>query len=188
MTINRAVDTDARKGIVTRGRQLLWLVYDYHRVSEEAGALYDISDLLQIEWLSDAKIETFISNWENVLSGCIKEVEEDVKRALFLKQVRKSQNISQDLAHYDRLPEGHEEKTYTFLRRACQRQITLARLEGNRAAHARASQLGASTPALHSTNGQRQGKGEKGKGNNKHKTTRKRFVATEFQPTIRLRL
>ena len=88
-TITRKVDTDAQKGSVTRGRQLLWLIYDYHRVSEEAGALYDISDLLKVEWLSDAKIETFISNWENVLSGCIQEVDESTKKALFLQQVRK---------------------------------------------------------------------------------------------------
>ena len=87
--------------------------------------------------------------------------------------MRKSQKLSQDLAYYDRLPEGNAEKSYEFLRRACQRQITLARLEGNRAAHARASQLGANTPALPSTHRQRQGKGEEGKGNNKNKKTRK---------------
>ena len=37
-TITRTVDMDAQRNVATRGRQLLWLIYDYNRVNEEAGA------------------------------------------------------------------------------------------------------------------------------------------------------
>ena len=56
---------------------------------------------MAVEWLSDVKMETFIANWENVRTGCKTDVDESIKKVLFLKQVRKSQRLKQDLAHYD---------------------------------------------------------------------------------------
>ena len=119
---------------------------------------------MAVEWLSDAKMETFIANWGNVLTGCKTDVDDSIKKVLFLKQVRKSQRLRQDLAHFDRMPEGHEDKSYAFLRDAVRRQITLARLEANRSAHSHASQSGAEAPALPVTGRSRSGKGKEGKG------------------------
>ena len=112
-----------------------------------------------------------------MLNGCKTEVEEGIKKALFLKQVRKSLRLKQDLAHFDRLPEGHEEQTYAFLRDAIRRQIVLARLEANRSAHAQASQSGAEVLALPAMGQPRSGKGKdskgtKGKGNQKDSRSR----------------
>ena len=69
-TITRTIDVDASKGRITKGRQLLWLIYDYNKTNEDAGALYDFNDLMKVEWISDNKMETFSENLENVLSGC----------------------------------------------------------------------------------------------------------------------
>ena len=74
-----------------------------------------ISRLLGVKWLGDEKLATFDLNWENVLSGCTKEIEESTKRALYLEQLRKSARLRQDIAHYDRLSVDDTDTSYQWL-------------------------------------------------------------------------
>ena len=110
------------------------MIYDWNRVSEEAGALYDLTDLLKKCWLGDNKIkmEQFRANWENVLCGCGAVIEEKARNALLLEQLQKSQVLKQEIAHYDRLPEGDPEKSHKFLMDRFRRYIAPRRLQWKR--------------------------------------------------------
>ena len=66
-------------GILIMGRQILWMIYQCNRVSEEAGALYSYEDLMAVEWHGDNKMEAFIQNWDMVLSGCGSDVDAKMK-------------------------------------------------------------------------------------------------------------
>ena len=68
--MNRFVGDRARDGRLARGRQLLWVIHDWNRVSGECGSYCDLEDLMSVERLGDNKIEQFRANWANVLSGC----------------------------------------------------------------------------------------------------------------------
>ena len=103
---------------------------------------------MNVEWISDSKMETFSANWDNVLSGCHMEIPEEIQRTLLLKQIRKSGLLKADVAYYDRLPKDHPEKTYRFLRETVRRQVALRRMEANQPAHSQATQAGADITAL----------------------------------------
>ena len=60
--IATTVERFAKDGKLARGRQLMWMVRDYHRMSEEEGSLYDLSDLMEVKYQGDAKLETFKNN------------------------------------------------------------------------------------------------------------------------------
>ena len=92
-----------------KGRQILWMIYHNNRVDEEAGSLYSLEDLGSVAWQGDNRMETFLQNWEMVLSGCGDDVDVKTKRYMFLKQVRKSAKLRPDLNYYDRISATHED-------------------------------------------------------------------------------
>ena len=38
-----------------RGRQLLWHIYSYNKTAVDAGAIYDITDIIKVAWLGDER-------------------------------------------------------------------------------------------------------------------------------------
>ena len=60
--MNRFVDDRARDGRLARGRQLLWVIYDWNRVSGECGSYYDLEDFMSVERLGDNTIEQLRAN------------------------------------------------------------------------------------------------------------------------------
>jgi hypothetical protein len=44
--ITLAVELEAAKAKMLKGRQILWMIHDIHRLDEERGALYDFQDLV----------------------------------------------------------------------------------------------------------------------------------------------
>ena len=67
--ITLATEAAAKVGEMLKGRQKLKLVYNWFKINEKAGSLYDIADLMSVKFSGDAKLEQFISNWNNVLIG-----------------------------------------------------------------------------------------------------------------------
>ena len=97
-----------------KGRQALWMVYDYYRVNAEAGALFDLSDLLHVKLRGDA-LETFMASWEYVLVGMAVELSEDTLKVLFLDNLRGCPVMREEIIHYDRARVGHPDKSYAYL-------------------------------------------------------------------------
>ena len=103
-----------------RGRQALWMVYEYYRVNAEAGALFDLSDLLNVKLRDDA-LETFMANWEYVLVGMAVEPSEDTLKVFFLDNLRRCPVMREEINHYDRARVGDPDKCYAYLQ-ACVRR------------------------------------------------------------------
>ena len=54
-------------------------------------------------------------------------------RDLFERKIRPSKELSDDIAHYDRSPEGHDDHTYKFLLESVSRAIARQKMHRNRA-------------------------------------------------------
>ena len=85
--LTQAKEVEARMGVMLKGRQALWMVYEYYRVNAEAGALFDLSDLLNVKLRGDA-LEAFMANWDYVLVGMAVEPTADTLKVLFLDNLR----------------------------------------------------------------------------------------------------
>jgi hypothetical protein len=83
-TLSRLAESLARTGQLLKGRQCLVVIYDQYRIDEAATGLYNITDLMSVKWMGDAKMELFLSNWESILTGMEEEPSENTKKLLFL--------------------------------------------------------------------------------------------------------
>ena len=136
--------------LVFAGRQSLRMVYDYYVTDRACGAVDDYDDLLCVVWLGDAKIESFIDNWDHVISGMESEPPEEVKLLHVYRQVKKCNCIKFDLDIYERLED--KDKTYDFLRTACLRHINKERQKATRASIQNALKGNGGNPAAAATN------------------------------------
>jgi hypothetical protein len=82
--------------------------------------------------MGDNKLETFLSNWESVLSGMATEPDDQVKQLLFLEQLRPSAALRMDINHYDKLEPGAPDRSYAYLHRAVRRRLERERDRENR--------------------------------------------------------
>ena len=112
--LSQAKEVEARRGVMLKGRQALWMVYEYYRVNAEAGALFDLSDLLNVKLRGDA-LETFMANWDYVLVGMAVEPTEDTLKMLFLDNLRGCPVMREEINHYDRARVGDPDKSYADL-------------------------------------------------------------------------
>ena len=158
-------DNEAAGGRLIRGRQLLWMVYRYNATDEDLGALYDFNDLNSVTFTKDKEITQFITNWDMVLAALNEPVADRIKEQTFLRELRKSSAMREDIAHYDRCDKGNEHKTYQYLYDQVKKHILRKRLEDNRKTKAAAFNPEGHQPAFAGANGKSgKGKGGKGKG------------------------
>ena len=104
-------ELEQKEARLVGGRQLLRMVFDHYKISEELGTLFDINDLMAVSFKGDQKMEQFLNSWDSMLAGMKSKPTDDVIEALFLKQLRKSQVLKEEISHYDRTdrsdPTGH---------------------------------------------------------------------------------
>ena len=131
--ITQKIEEYARKGKMLRGRQAVWLIYQYMNVSEQAGALYDISDLMGVRLYHD-KLEPFLQSWQAVLTGMRSPPDPETQEVLFYKQLQTSDQMKTEIAHYERNEIGHPDHSYEFLLAAVKRRIQKRRQDKNRKA------------------------------------------------------
>ena len=90
--ITLANEKEDKLGNLTKGRQLLRVVYEHFRVDEFAGVLYSLTDLITVRMKGDThsarQLELFINTWDHTLAGVKHEPTDDVLEALFLERVR----------------------------------------------------------------------------------------------------
>ena len=131
--INQLIDDKVKKDCtLVRGRQALWVIYDANKTAEDSGAIYDINDLIAVVWLGDAKLQQFLLNWDAVIIGCNGDIPDKQIRALFIERLRYSDKLKHDVAYYDRLKDGHPEKTYNWLHERVEAILHRERMATNR--------------------------------------------------------
>ena len=129
--ITQKIEEYAKQGKMFRGRQALFMVYQAMKVSEQAGALFDITDLMAVR-LNGDKLEGFLNSWDATLTGMRSVPDPQTKEALFLKQVKRSESMKVEIAHYERHEIDHPDHSYEFLLSAVKRIIQKRRQDANR--------------------------------------------------------
>ena len=92
-----------------------------------------MEDLLAVK-LKNNQLEKFLTTWDSVVAGLKDAVSETVLLPIFLRQIRQAPQLREDLAYYDRLPIGHEDKTYMFLITSVRRYVSRQRAKATREA------------------------------------------------------
>ena len=128
-------EEQAMKGLTVRGRYVLLMFDDYFRVSEEAGNLFRLEDLLAVERRGDTldDLKRFISRWDSVIAGMSPVPEEASLRDIFMRQVRHCSLIHLDVEIHDRAKVDEKTKradeqeirvkSYDFLYDACKSKL-----------------------------------------------------------------
>ena len=81
--ITHTMEVQAKAGRMVNGRQILHQIYQNYRVNEEAGALYDFTDLMAIRLKGDNQLENFLISWDSVIAGMKHVPAPDVVELLF---------------------------------------------------------------------------------------------------------
>ena len=123
--ISLAIETERGAPVprMVKGRQILWMIHDYHKYDEEYGAVLNFTDLLAVRLKNDAGLEGFMTSWESILAGMAQPPAESILEPLFLEQLRASTVLKEELAHYERAKRGAEVRTYAFLLESVRRYL-----------------------------------------------------------------
>jgi hypothetical protein len=122
------VELAAKKGKMLRGRQALFLVYQWYRVTEESGALFNLRDLMKWEGDSIASLTSFQQNWTAVLNGMKEDPGNQTKATLYHLQIHECSLINHDIEIYDRAPIGDPNHTYDYLYKAVKSKLARTRM------------------------------------------------------------
>jgi hypothetical protein len=120
-------------GRILKGRQIVWLILDHYKCNSNLELVYTIEHLTGLKWLGDGSMHTFLANWHFIIGSMKDTLGVATLRDLFERKIRPSKELSEDLAHYDRCPEGHDDRTYKFLLESVARAIARQKMNRNRA-------------------------------------------------------
>ena len=111
-----------------KGRQLLWLIYQYYSVGEATDKIHKFNDLLAVQWKGDDNIVGFLDKWFEVFTQLDPVPDAAILREVLLSQVRRStKEMKHDLEEWDRMAETDPNKCYTWLMSALDRRVALQR-------------------------------------------------------------
>ena len=169
-------EQQSRKGIQVRGRYVLLMFEDYFKISEEAGSLYRVEDLLGVVKVGDTvqDLRRFINKWDATLAGMAVTPDDAVLRDILLRQIRPSQLLKYDIEVFDRAHEKSHEKSYGFLHQSMKNLIDRERLRENRNRIAEKNKAGGpkdtkAAPAKGDGRGNRKGSPSRGRSQERSK-------------------
>ena len=83
----------ATSKVMLRGRQVLFLICDYSKITAETGQVMDFEDIMAVELKGD-NVRGYLNDWELTLHA-VKEVpSEDILESLVRRQLEKSNQLS----------------------------------------------------------------------------------------------
>ena len=99
---------------VIKGRQVVWLLLDSFRTSDNSEQIYGFDHLSRLE-LKNHNLFEFLIAWNNILDnmgGC--RLNGSQLRDVFYRKVKDERELLYDINLYDRMPEGRN-KRYEYL-------------------------------------------------------------------------
>ena len=136
-----------------RGRQIMRLIANWFQTKSSIRQAYGLRELSMVE-LKEDDLEGFWMEWLKVMSGQKnpEAITPEIKEELFFAQVKKSVRMANDISHYRRLPEGHDDHSYEYLKRCLELHLQETREDKNQAV-LESNMLGKSktSPALATT-------------------------------------
>ena len=116
-----------------KGVQRLKLISDYYRLDDDKDMEFTMTDLAAVKFRDDKSLEAFWNSWNKVLTrvntSC---VQESFIERMFFDQLKKSNVLREDIAHYNRQETGHEHKNRDYLNRSVTRYLDRVRKDANR--------------------------------------------------------
>ena len=123
------------KGRCLKGRQIYFMILDYFRTNSDMSVVYTVQDLTGLEWLGDKNMHSFRHYWDAMTQKVRNELNESTLADILLAKLEKSVELKEDIRHYQRQREGHEDKTYSYLLGCMDRHLARQRLLKNRTDH-----------------------------------------------------
>jgi hypothetical protein len=169
-------ETEAKDGRLLKGRQILKMVYDSHKLDEAIGQVFDIENVFGVTLKGD-NLAKFLQDWDTVLAGQAEPISEIILKPLLHRQLLSSPSLKEEMAHIERALPDSEDKTYAALYRVLRRRVELNRQNSNRKAlqshHAGGGHAPAAPAAKQSGRGKRnKPRGDGDKGQNRGATPR----------------
>jgi hypothetical protein len=153
-------------GRMVTGRQMTWMILDFHRTTDSLNNVYSVTHLAQHNCTGDDGLQRFIQHWDAILRNIKDDLKEETKRDLLYEKLAKVKCLAEDLAHYRRLPKGHDDRTYKWLRESVHRALSRTQEDKNvkdklmKGGYLN-TVLGEKSPALASPETEKGGKGKK---------------------------
>jgi hypothetical protein len=99
------------------GGFILRLVYRHFQMTTSLSQYFDFGDVMKVNFRGDPHLAEFYHQWNSVLHGLLhpEQLHPDVRKEMFLKQIKQSTLMKYDLEHYARLPSDHADKSYKWL-------------------------------------------------------------------------
>ncbi|MCP4195186.1 MAG: hypothetical protein GY768_31685, partial [Planctomycetaceae bacterium] len=104
----------------------------FFRTQPHMGALYSVMDLANVTFHGDSKMADFRFAWGTILEGMPQRLDDAVLEKLLAEKLSSSTALKGDLEHYYRTEASHDDKNYTFLRRAMDQYLERKQQEKNR--------------------------------------------------------
>jgi hypothetical protein len=143
-----------------KGRQLMWVIYQFFAVDPASGVLFGVEDLLEVT-LSNNGLAEFLAEWDRTLIHMTDPPPEALRDALFIKQVKGCSKLKTEWDNYYKAPIGSETRSFEYLHNSAMQVVERERFE-----HARKQITGKGRDAMAAPGGKKgDGKGKgKGKG------------------------
>ena len=119
-------------GHLLTGRQALFMVYSEFAIDKERSALYDLSDLMLLRFKSDDQAPRFLNLWQHTVQSFSERQPDSNLMTLPKAQLENSPALKLDMAHFNRLPKGDQERTYDYLMTSLKRLVDTAKKKQNR--------------------------------------------------------
>ena len=124
-------DEAMAKGMLLKGRQLVWLVHDWFRLNPEMQQVYGLQAITDLEWYGDNNISAFVDMWKLVTTNNSIVLTEPQKAELLVQKMAPSKVLAQDIAYWRRLPHGNEQRTHDYLITSMLRYLDRTHMDKN---------------------------------------------------------
>ncbi len=121
-----------KQGAMMNGRQVLWIIYHHYSMDKYLEQVYSYVDLAAVKFLGDAQLESFLNKWRDVVNNMVETPSEMFLTQLFLKQIKQSQALQNEVAMYHRAEQGHPERTYQFVYESALKLVERWRCDKNK--------------------------------------------------------
>ena len=114
-----------------RGRQVLLIIHQFYKTSEEFGTHYSPKHIYMLKCPNNKKLEVFLNEWHTTIARIPKATDEDQLREQFLEQLRNCDCMGHALRINDSADPRDEKRSCSYLLAQVNRQLALRRQKGN---------------------------------------------------------
>eukprot|EP00971_Amphidinium_carterae_P303507 6030968-Amphidinium_carterae.1 len=136
-----------QQGKVATGRQLLSLFLREFNLDQSHLALFDLHDLMAVQWLGDNGLREFLQRWTYTINKLASRPSNEVLRSVLWHHMKRSKTFQHDMLLFERMDDKDPNKSYEHLLGVLRRQVLREQHERNREQQVRARDPLVSAPA-----------------------------------------